>query len=409
MNLRTLKGADIKEKTILYRSPYDIGVRQTEAGEYVIKDDSRIKATLPTLKYLMENNCRIVILTWVKRPGGKVEESLKTIPHAKALSGLLGKEIKKADDCIGEEVKQQISKLQAGELLMLENTRFHPEENEDNDDFAKKLTEGCDFIVFDGFPQAHRKHSSTTGILRHLDSVAGFYLEKEISSLEKITNNPEKPLTLIIGGIKISDKIDAISNLMDEADFILVGGGAANVFLKAEGKIMGDSYIEDEFTARNGKEKKDWVLYAKEIKERGKEKVQLPLDLIIASSEVGSENIKEVEVTSAQKLVPQGFKALDIGSRTIREFFKIVMPSKTIFWNGPMGLFENRFFAKGTAAIAKSMEIAEATTIIAGGDTIEAAKKYCDIEKITHLSLAGGATLEFIAGKELPVLEMLKK
>jgi phosphoglycerate kinase len=305
-------------------------------------------------------------------------------------------------------VQKQISELQPGELLMLENTRFHPEEDDDNDDFAQELVKGCDFIVFDGFPQAHRAHSSTTGILRHLPSAAGFYFEQEVSSLEKVLDNPEKPMTLIIGGAKISDKVDAVNNLLDKTDFVLLGGGVANVFLKAEGKEMADSLLEDNAVSEEGQQT-DWLMVAREIRKRSPEKIQVPLDLIAADNSEKPKEIRELEVTWKNELVPAGFRALDIGSDTIREFFKIIMMSKTIFWSGPLGLFEEKQFAKGTAAIAKAMEIAEATTIIAGGDTIEAAKKYCDTNKITHLSLAGGATLEFLAGKELPVLQYLKK
>lgn len=407
MPLKTLDGVDIKGKTILYRSPYDIGVEKSQAGELVIKDDSRIKATLPTLNYLIENQCKIVILTWVKRPDGRVVEDLRTTPHAKALSSLLGREVKKANDCVGDEVQKMISQSAPGELLMLENVRFHPEEEEDNDEFAQKLVQGCEFIVFDGFPQAHRAHSSTTGILRHLPAAAGYYFVKEVTSLEKVLADPEKPLTLIIGGAKISDKVDAINHLLDQTDFVLLGGGAANVFLKAEGKEMANSLLEDNAVSKEGQET-DWILTAKKIWERAPEKIQMPMDLLVSDDGQNPQEIRELEVTYQNDLIPPGFAAFDVGSDTIREFFKIIMMSKTVFWSGPLGLFETKQFSKGTTAIAKAMEIAEATTIIAGGDTIEAAKNACNLDKISHVSLAGGATLEFLAGRELPVIKMLQ-
>ncbi|KKU57896.1 MAG: Phosphoglycerate kinase Pgk [Candidatus Amesbacteria bacterium GW2011_GWA2_47_11b] len=247
MKLRTLEETDIYQKTVLYRSAYDIGVKQIAGGDYVVKDDSRIRASLKTLEYLINNECKIVVLTYVKRPDGKIVESLRTSPHAKSLSALLGKPVRKMDDCIGDEVRKAISDLKAGEVVMLENVRFHPEEMIDDDKFAKELTYGCDLVVFDGFPQAHRAHASTTGILRHLPNCAGFYLESEVAALSRLTSAPQKPFTIIIGGEKISDKIDAINNLYDVADAILVGGGVANVFMKAKGIDVGSSFVEDVF------------------------------------------------------------------------------------------------------------------------------------------------------------------
>lgn len=357
MKLRLLEETNVFQKTVLYRSAYDIGVRQLADGSFVVKDDSRIKASLKTLEYLIKNQCRIVILTSVKRPDGKIVESLRTTPQAKALSELLGRPVKKVDDCVGEEVRLVIAALHPGEMLMLENTRFHPEEMVDDDAFAKELTKGCDVVVFDGFPQAHRAHASTTGILRHLPSCAGFYLEEEVTALEKLMIDPPKPFTIVIGGEKISDKTEAINNLYDMVDNVLVGGAVANVFLNAKG-----------------------------VEARGN-KVHLPVDLVWGEGRV----------------------ALDIGPETAKSFADVIAQSKTVFWCGPMGVFEDERYANGSKVVAKAMENVSGLTVIAGGDTIEAAKKFCDVTKISHLSLAGGATLEFLAGKKLPVLEMLRK
>jgi phosphoglycerate kinase len=400
MNLKSLKDIDIKGKTVLYRSPYDIGVKEGSDGGYVLKDDSRIVVTLPTLEYLREQACKIVILTWVKRPEGKIVEKLRTTPHAKALSELLGVEVKKVDDCVGEEVQSQVANLGAGELLMLENVRFYPEEDVDDDEFAKNLSIGYDLVVFDGFPQAHRVHSSTTGILRHLPGVAGLYLEKEVSELEKLIRNPAKPFTVVIGGAKVSDKVDAVNSLIEETNYILVGGGTANVFLKASGYEVGDSFLEDAFVDKKKKVKRDWVEYAGEILGEFGDKIMIPEDVVISDG-------SETRVIDVAEGIPAGWKALDIGPKTTEAFSKIINNSKTVFWNGPMGVFENEGFEKGSAAIAQAMEKSEAVTVISGGDTVEAAKNFADTTKITHLSLAGGASLEFLAGKELLVLKML--
>ncbi len=409
MELKSLGDVDLAGKTVLYRSPYDIGVKEGAGGEWELKDDSRISATLPTLQYLIENRCKIVIITWVKRPEGKVDEGLRTTPHAKALSKLLGKEVAKLDDCVGDEVNSFVRNMGPGKLVMLENTRFYPGEDTADPEFAKKLVEGKDLIVFDGFPQSHREHASTTEILKLLPAVAGSYFKKEYEALTNLLDQPEKPLTLVIGGAKISDKVGAISAMLYKADYVLVGGGPANVFLKASGKNMGSSYVEDAFKVHAKAGHRDWTVLAKGMLERASDKIILPVDLVVADKEKGATDIREVQVTEGPKLVPEGFLALDIGKNTISKFSEIIKRSRTLFWNGTPGLFENDPFYHGTEAVAKLMAENTGMTIIAGGDTIEAAKKYCDTSKITHLSLAGGATLEFLSGKKLPVLEYLSE
>lgn len=426
-NLRLLKDLPkeyLGGKTVIYRSPYDIGTKKLPTGEYGIKDDSRIKATLPTLEYLIDLGCKIVILTWVGRPDGKVVEELRTTPHAKALSDLLGRPVQKADDCVGEVIKKQIASLKEGELLMLENTRFHPEEMVDDDGFAKELAKNGELVVFDGFPQAHRIHASTTGILRHLPGVVGFYMEREVDQLAKLMQNPQRPFTCIIGGVKISDKVDAINNLINIADVILIGGGVANVFLKAEGKSMGDSFIEDIFVDKVKKEKKDWVEYAKKIIAKTKKikvypfklsldikihKIIFPHDLLISNNKDSPQEIQMATAHENLDVVPMGWMALDIGTKTEKIFREIIMQSKSVFWNGPMGLFENENFSHGTKSVAESMLLVKGSTVISGGDTIEAAAKFIDTSKISHVSLAGGTSLVILSGKKLPCLELLKK
>ncbi|MDO8656772.1 MAG: phosphoglycerate kinase [Nanoarchaeota archaeon] len=408
MKLKTLDSIELKGKTVLYRAPYDIDAVEV-AGKLEVKDDLRIKATLPTLQYLLKENCKIVILTYVGRPDGKVVEAMRTTPHAEKLTELLSHPVEKIDDCIGDEVEKKISEMKEGQILMLENARFYNEEMADDDAFAAKLCIGKDLIVFDGFPQAHRVHASTTGILRHLPSVAGLYLQHEVEMLSLMLENPKHPFTVIIGGAKISDKVDAIHNLMHVADTFLVGGAVANVFLKAQGRTLGNSFIEDVFVDKMKREKRDWVEDAKEILKEAEQtgkRIVTPRDLVVSDGST----IQAVDVTTGE--VPVGFMALDIEGEAQKEFSKIISESKTVFINGPMGKFEDEKFAVGSKAILTAMKNLSkdnsGETIVAGGDTIDLARKYANLDDYTHVSLAGGATLEFLAGKELPALEALK-
>lgn len=422
MRLRTLNGFDLTGKTVLYRSPYDINVIQKD-GELVLVDDSRIKASLPTLKYLLSQNCKIVILTYVGRPDGMVVDDLRTIPHAKRLSEILGQPVPQLMDCVGDDVRNYISTMSPASLVMLENTRFHIGEVEDDDTFAQELAKNGEVVVFDGFPQAHRAHASVTGILRHLPSVAGYYMEKEVQGLSGLLDNPMRPFTVIIGGAKVSDKVAAIQNLWNSADIFLVGGGVANVFLKARGKEMGKSFIEDVYVDAKKGEKKDWVELAGQIQTTPTEsvsylqfkidetinvhKVLHPYDVVIADS---FENPKDYRVSVAYEqkdVVPAEWVALDIGPKAREIFSTIISQSRTIFWNGPMGKVEDPRFALGSAAIAKAMAASEAFTVVAGGDTIAVVDQYADASAFSLLSLAGGATLEFLSGKKLPAVEML--
>lgn len=289
---------------------------------------------------------------------------------------------------------------------MLENTRFYKGEMGDDDEFAKKLCAGKDLIVFDGFPQAMRIHASTTGIERHLPAVAGYYLEHEVNMLSNLLENPARPFTVIIGGAKVSDKVDAVNNLLKLADKVLVGGAVANVFLKAKGYELGSSFIEDVFVDEKRREKKDWVVYAKEILTKYKDKVLCPEDMVISDGV----SVKTINILTEN--VPSGWSALDIGPKTQKTFSEIIENSKTVFLGGPMGKFEDEKFSTGSKVILDSM--ADLTknlggvTIIAGGDTIDVARRYANLENYSHVSLAGGATLDFLAGKELPAIKVLE-
>ncbi len=407
MKLKTLENVDIKGKTILYRAPYDIDVVEIN-GVLEPGDDMRIQATLLTLQYLLKENCKIVILTYVGRPDGVVVPALSTEPHARRLTKLLNHPVLQAEDCIGEKVEKQIASLQNGEILMLENVRFHKEEMSDDDIFAEKLCRGKDMVVFDGFPQAHRVHASTTGILRHLPAVAGFYMQNEVETLSHLLDNPKHPFTVIIGGAKISDKVDSVNNLLKMADTFLVGGAVANVFLKAKGRELGDSFVEDVFVDKMKREKKDWVENAKSIlasAEAMGKTIICPQDSVISDG-------KTTRVITTED-IPAGFMALDIGPATCAEFSDVISKSKIVFINGPMGKFEDPQFTKGSEAVFSAMKRVKneslGETIIAGGDTIDVARKFGSLDDYSHISLAGGATLEFLAGKELPALQMLLK
>ncbi len=401
MKLKKLEDINLKEKTILYRAPYDIEVRDID-GILELSDDMRIKMTLATLEYLLKENCKIVILTYVGRPDGVVIEKLRTNPHAERLAELLGHPVSKIDDCIGPLVEEKISEMKNGDILMLENVRFYKEEMIDDDEFAKKLCLGKDILVFDGFPQAHRVHSSTTGIERHLPSVAGLYLRQEVEMLTNLLENPARPFTVLIGGAKISDKVDSVNNLLKIADKVLVGGAVANVFLKAEGVELGISFMEDVFVDEKRREKKDWIVYAKEILEKYKEKIVYPSDVVI--SDGISSRILDINTES----IPNDWGAFDIGPKTRETFSEIIRSSKTVFLSGPMGKFENEKFREGSKFILEAMmDITKnhtGKTILAGGDTINVARKYTNLEDYSYISLAGGATLEFLAGKTLPAL-----
>ena len=399
MKLKTLDSMDLKGKTVLYRAPYDIDVKEVN-GVFELIDDMRIKMTLPTLAFLLKENCKIVILIYVGRPDGVAVERLRTNPHAKKLAELLNHPVDKVDDCVGLMVEEKIKNMQRGDILMLENVRFHKEEMIDDDEFAKQLCIGKDLVVFDGFPQAHREHASTTGILRHLPAVAGLYLAQEVNMLSGLLQNPGRPFVVLIGGAKISDKVDAVNNLLKIADKVLVGGAVANVFLKAQGKMMGDSFIEDVFVDEKKREKKDWVAYAKEIMQSYGEKIIYPEDLVI------SEGVSTKVITTEE--IPIGWAAFDIGSKTQKQFSDLIEKSKMIFLAGPMGKFEDERFAEGSKAVLRAMKDTSGQTIIAGGDTISMARQYGNLDDYTHVSLAAGATLEFLAGKELPVLKMLQ-
>jgi len=390
MNKLTLKDINIKDKVVIMRADFNV----PQGADLNITDDTRIKATLPTIKYILQNGVKkLVLMSHLGRPDGKPVAKYSLKPVAQRLKELLGEDVLFLNDCVGDQIKKAIIDSKQ-KVVLLENLRFHPEEEANDPGFAKQLANLADIYVNDAFGTAHRAHASTEGIAHYLQSAAGFLLEKEIKYLGAAVKNPEKPYMLILGGAKVSDKIMLIENLLPLCDAIIVGGGMAYTFLKAQGKSIGNSKLE--------KEKID---VAKSILDKAKalnKTILLPVDNVIvdtvdanAKSEICGEN------------VPDGKIAVDIGPKTITLFEEKLKSAKTIVWNGPMGIFEMDAFSKGTLEIMKFIGGLKATTIIGGGDTAAAVAKFKLEDKMTHISTGGGASLELLEGKNLPGIAAL--
>jgi len=407
MKLNSIKKLkSLHGKKVLMRVAYDITLSK-QGKSWSVPDNRRIIATLPSIRYLLKQGCSLVFLSWLKRPDGKIIDKYRMDPVAKELAKLIKRPVSKLDDCIGREVKTKIKNLQPGELLMLENVRFHKQEMSNNAKFAKELSQGLDLICFDAWAQIHRIHASTLGILKHLPAYGGFLLEKEINYLEKITKHPKKPLTIILGGAKISDKINVLKSLAKQADHVLIGGGLANAFFKAQALDIGGSYVEDVFVDQSKRSKIDFVKEAGKIF-KNNSNIVLPLDVIVANKLDAKAKTRIIDLSKPYKITkPEMF--LDIGPKTIRYYLSIIKKSKTILWNGPMGVFEIKKFAMGTEKVARAVAKAKGLSIIGGGDTEDVVKDYHLEGKFNHVSTGGGAMLEFLAGKKLPVLEKLKK
>ncbi len=386
----------LKGKRALLRVDFNV---PQEDGK--ILDDSRIKATLPTLRFLMDRGCSVVILSHLGRPKGTVMEKYRLTEVGKRLEELLQKKIQKLDVCIGEEAREAKKSLKNGEILLLENTRFHIEETENILSFAEELTEECDFFVQDAFGCVHRAHASTEGVAHFLPAMMGFLVEKEVDTLKNVFEEKKSPLTLVIGGAKIDTKIGVIHNFLKIADSILIGGGLANTFFNAKGYDVQESLVE--------KDKAE--LARKILQEAGEEKcrIVLPRD-IIASKEITNEASTRVVHRKNGELLEAGEKILDIGPETIALFKDIIAQSETIVWNGPLGLFEYEPFSNGTKTIANAIASASATSIVGGGDSIDAIHRFAIPEhQFSHISTGGGAMLEFLEGKILPGVSVLRK
>ena len=392
MSKKTVRDIDLKGKKVFVRCDFNVPMDENQN----ITDNRRIVAALPTIKYLIEQNCKIILASHLGRPKGEVKPEFSLAPIAKELSKLLGQDVLMAKDVIGESAKTLASNLQEGQVMLLENVRFHKEETDNDPEFAKELASMAEIFVNDAFGTAHRAHASTEGISHYLPSVSGFLIEKELKFLGDALNNPERPFVAILGGAKVSDKIGVIDSLLEKVDTLMIGGGMAYTFFKAQGYEVGNSLCEPD--------KCDLALsLMKKAEEKGV-KFLLPID-----TKVGKEFKPDTESkTVAWTEIPEEWEGFDIGEKTIEMFKNELKTAKTVVWNGPLGLFEFDQFAIGTNAIAHALAELEATTIIGGGDSAAAVEKAGLADKMTHISTGGGASLEFLEGKKLPGIECLQ-
>ncbi len=392
MNKKTIKDIDLKEKKVLVRCDFNVPLDENKN----ITDNTRIVAALPTIKYLLENNCSIILTSHLGRPKGEVKPEYSLAPVAKEISRLLDKEVIMAKDVVGEDAMSKAEALKEGEILLLENVRFHREETDNDPEFSKKLASMAEIFVNDAFGAAHRAHSSTVGVATYLPAVSGLLIEKELQFLGNALESPERPFVAILGGAKVSDKIGVIDSLLEKVDTLMIGGGMAYTFFKAQGYEVGNSICEVEK-----------LELAKEAMEKAKErgvKLMLPID-----TKIGKEFKPDTESkTVAWTEIPEGWEGFDIGAETIEMFKEELRKAKTVVWNGPLGLFEFDQFAIGTNEIAKTLAEIDATTIIGGGDSAAAVKKAGLQDKMSHISTGGGASLEFLEGKKLPGIECLQ-
>lgn len=389
---KTIKDIALKGKRVLMRVDFNVPLDD----KLNITDDIRIQAALPTIRYAIDNGAKVILMSHLGRPDGKVVDSMRLTPVAKRLEELLGRKVIKTDDCIGEAVKNTVNAMDPGDVVLLENLRFHAEEEKNDPAFAKELASLGDLFVNDAFGTAHRAHASTEGVTKHLPSVAGFLLEKEIQYLGSAVDDPKRPFVAILGGAKVKDKIKVIDNLLNKVDALLIGGGMAYTFLKAKGDSIGSSKLD-----------KDGFETAKAALDKAAKKnvaLVLPVDHVIADKFDANANSKIVDGN-----IPDGWMALDIGPKTVKLFEDKLKGSRTVIWNGPLGVFEMDKFAKGTSDIAKFLAgLKDCSTIIGGGDTAAAMKKFKLENKMTHISTGGGASLEYLEGTGLPGIDALQ-
>ena len=394
MNKKTMMHLEPNGKKVFVRVDFNVPMDEHQH----ITNDTRIRATLPTIQHLLNAGAAVILACHVGRPTEAREPQFSTRPIVARLEELLGQTVKWASDCVGPEAEKAAADLKPGEVLLLENLRYHKAEKKNDPEFAKQLASLADVAVDDAFGVAHRAHASNVGITAHLETVAGFLMEKEINYIGKTLENPKRPFVAIIGGAKVSDKIGVIENMIDKVDTIIIGGGMAHTFDASKGYPIGDSLCE-----------RDKIDLAKALLEKAEKKgvkVVLPVDVVIADKFAADANTKTVDVDK----VPDGWQALDSGAKTSEEYVNALKGAKTVIWNGPMGVFEFDAFAKGTEAVARAVAQATkegAVSIVGGGDSIAALKKTGLSEKISHISTGGGATLELLEGKVLPGIAAL--
>jgi phosphoglycerate kinase len=389
MNKKIIRDVDVASKRVLVRVDFNVPL---ENG--VVSDDTRIRAALPTIHYLLDHQAKTILCSHLGRPKGTPNPAYSLGPVSVRLSQLLGRAVRMAPDCVGPAVQGMVNTMQPGELLVLENLRFHPEEEANEAGFAHALASLADVYVDDAFGSAHRAHASTTGVAERLPAVAGFLMERELNFLGRALTNPARPFVAILGGAKVSDKIAVIENLLGTVDWLLIGGGMANTFLKAQGKGVGQSVVEN-----------DKLDVAKDLLKKGAKKIVLPVDVVIADQV----DAKALRSTAAVDAVPSSWRILDIGPQTVERFTQVLHGAQTVVWNGPMGVFELAPFAAGTSALARAVaELPGATTIVGGGDSAAAVEQAGVATRITHVSTGGGASLEFLEGKALPGVAVLQ-
>jgi phosphoglycerate kinase len=389
---KTIRDIKVEGKRVLVRVDFNVPLDMNTGA---ITDDSRIRAVLPTIRYLVDHKAKIILCSHLGRPDGKVVEELRMAPIAKRLSQLINLPVSTASDCIGANVEKAVNSLNGGDILLLENIRFHPEEEANDDSFAQTLAKLADIYVDDAFGTAHRAHASTVGISKYLPAVAGFLMEKELKALGNLLTNPEHPFGALLGGAKVSDKISLIQNISDKVDLLLIGGGMAATFMKAQGYEVGLSLVETDKQA-----------LAHELMEATKQKgvsLLLPADVMVADRISAEATGEVVPITD----IPMGKSIVDIGPKTVELFSQQMRQCKTIFWNGPMGVYEIPQFARGTKAMVELLASIKATTIVGGGSTAEIVDEMNLAHKMTHVSTGGGASLKFLEGKTLPGISVL--
>ncbi len=389
MPKKSIRDLDLDGKRVLVRVDFNVPLEQD-----TVSDDSRIRAAMPTLEYLIERRAKLILCSHLGRPKGRPTPAYSLKPTAERLSQLLKQPVRMAPDCVGPAVKAQAAAVQPGQLLLLENLRFHPEEEANEVTFCQELATLADVYVNDAFGSAHRTHASTVGVTALLPAVAGLLMERELNFLGKALTDPNRPFVAILGGAKVSDKIRVIKRLLDMVDCLIIGGGMANTFLKAQGKAVGQSLLEA-----------DRVELARNLLRQGGNKLILPEDVCIADRFDAEAQKQTVSVDA----VPDEWRILDIGPRTLMRFTASLQNARTVIWNGPMGVFEMPPFAVGTFAIARALaKLSQATTIIGGGDSAAAVEQAGLADQMTHISTGGGASLEFLEGKQLPGVAALQ-
>jgi phosphoglycerate kinase len=387
-NKKTIQDVEVQGKRVLVRVDFNVPIK-----DGVVGDDTRIQSAIPTIQYLLERKAAVILCSHLGRPKGERDLKFSLRPVAEHLDTLLDYPVAFAEDCIGSEAEKAVQILEFGSVLVLENTRFHAGETKNDEVLARQMASLADVFINDAFGTAHRSHASNVGVAQLLPNAAGFLLEKEIRYLGQAVADPKRPFVAIMGGAKVSDKIGVIRNLLTKADRVLIGGGMANTFFKAQGHPVADSLVEDEALET-----------ARELLEQGGNRLVLPVDMVIADRFDNEANINILAVGP----VPDGWRILDIGPASVAEFAAVVVGAGTVVWNGPMGVFEMPNFSKGTFGVARAVADSDATSIIGGGDSVAAVNQSGLAEKITHISTGGGASLEMLEGKLLPGLAVLQ-